>query len=202
MKISKIMQIMKQDKCIIMHNERWKEGENPVFGGNQWGGNGAALYNLEGVPEIKSRDEFGMLYDIKESKRVEYYFDLRPMPELFDMADYAEGEEMADRMKTTVGFEDRVLCAVRGENGTILFVNSRYLEPFRGEEGVEYIIRDGEHGKYLCIRQEMELKAVIMPVIIRGKSKNYRILNEIQMIWREMNHQIEEQETQELEKES
>lgn len=188
MKTSKIVKIMKQDRSIILCST---EGMSA-----QWGGNGGCLYNLEGMPTITNMDEFGILYDIPEKKRCEYFFSLRSMPDGYDMSDYAPGEEMAELYETRISSRDRDICAVRGEGGTILLVGSRYLEPFCREDGVEYMIRDSEFGKILCVRQEMELKTIIMPVKMMEKGKDRGIAHETEIIWREMRRQIREAEEQ------
>lgn len=192
MRLAKVIQIMKQDRTIILFNEHWTDEPELQISGNQWIGNGFAMFNLEGTPRIENKAQFQRLYDIPEKKVSEYYFDQRSQLVEFGLKDYENNEEMADPLSTTIGIRDYVLVAMRGENGTIMFINSRYLDPFRGEEGVEYTIRRTKSNYLcLCVRQEMELKAVVMPIVMKDSGKCHNTAYELELVLNEMQAQIQ-----------
>ena len=195
MRQSKIISILKGDKIIVLYNEKVKQRDDGelVYEGGQWIGHADAMYSRDGAPRIETREQFMTLYDISTKKGSEYYFDLRTYPSLVDMEDFSDTDEMAEKLDTRFTVGDKLqLSAFRGENETILFVNDRYLAPFqkKDEGGVEYIIRGNDRGKYLVIRQEMQLAAIILPVKLTNDTRSINLADELGIIRHEVQSQI------------
>lgn len=166
--------------------------------GTQWMCNGAAAYKMSGMPQIVTAAQWFKQYDVAESTMEKYLFEQRALPVNIDWKDYAQRELTADVYDTTIGYDGRILRAVYAtETPELLLINEEYLSPVDKLYDSEIRIRYTEKGRpYVCIRQEMELIAVIMPIMFNATEHNFNMVVELEFMLNAISEQIERSRAQ------
>lgn len=202
MKISKVMAMMKRDKNItIMRKgypkapeEEIDEMEVDCAKGPQWITNGKAFYNLDGTALIRSAGQFFTAYDVKEKQKERYMFKFCDIPEFLDSdlhSRWDDGAIEARSCAVTIGTMDRVLKAFQYGN-RIMFIDTRFLTPFEGEDGdeAEYEVREDKLGRrFLCVMDGMMFSAAIYPVEFSDHERTNNLYDTLHQcreeIWRQ-----------------
>ena len=207
MKMSKIAKICKSRAHVEILNEsvtlpagmeRWSQEEVEAgfvkLAGTQWIGDGGAFYKMSGLPQIISAAQWFRQYDVPEKKTREYFFQQNQMSPWIDWRDYAPNEETADIYGATIGCNGYVLKGVYATNSPeMLLVNTEYLEPIDDLATAEITIRHSKKCRsYICIRQEMELVAVILPVVFGATVSCINTQTELQFMLETITRQINE----------
>ncbi|MGN1013910.1 MAG: hypothetical protein ACI4PM_00975 [Butyricicoccus sp.] len=207
MKLAKIAKICKQNASVEILNETvekeegvttWNEEdvENGLvrLSGTQWIGDGAAFYKLSGMPRIENEEQWFKQYDVPMKKKDVFFFQQREMPDAFDWDDYTKEEKTADVFGVTIGVMDHVLQGVYAtEDAEVQLVNTQYLEPIDDMAHAEITIRHMENGQaYICIREKMELIAVILPMRFGNTVRSTNTESELQRLLWVIQEQIRE----------
>lgn len=211
MKMSKIAKICKSYAHVEILNESvivpdgmttWTQEDVETglvqLAGTQWIGDGGAFYKMSGLPQIITSTQWARLYDVAESTMEKYLFEQRALPLYIDWKDYALREFTADIYNTTIGYDGRILRAVYAtETPELLLINEEYLAPIDKLYDAEIRIRHTEKGQpYVCIRQEMELIAVIMPIALNATAHNLNMEVELDCMLNAISEQIEKSRVQ------
>ena len=155
MKFNKITSVCKKDKCILIYN---------LFSGStvtQWLGNAAAMYRLEGTPEI-TPDELLVLLDIPAKKRSDWSTSVSNGPFPFSFDD--DGGRPVEERLITVGWEGERYRLFEDSSG-IYAINEAFLAPFDGHlEYVNFCRQPSDSRRFLLgVRVGLQLQAVIAP---------------------------------------
>ena len=154
MKIKQIAALIKKRKCVTLY-----QGE-----GEQWVSDGAAMYSLAGLPELRLSELFRMM-DIPEDKAADFQQrEVGVMPGDICTEDYMDGQESLELQDFTfcrLGYELAVLVKEQ-QRGFLL--QSRYLKPFEDVEALEFCLRESPKGKsYITVHDGMFTVAVLLP---------------------------------------
>lgn len=152
MVINKIISLCKAQKNIMLYKT----------GGVQWIGDGGAIYPLYGVPELCEESAY-LIFDIPEEKRAKFRFNEQDgLPSFISDADEVAGEIALTPLGIRLRWQGRELLPLEGED-LILFVDGKYLEPFRDlPNGVQLYARRTAGGvPYIAVKDGMFLSGII-----------------------------------------
>lgn len=131
--------------------------------GTQWLGDGCALYPLYEAP-IYDQTSLCAAYDITENQSDKIIFqtsDEKSIPLCIkddDLTETAIGE-----YSVTVGYKGKDYAVFSTPDGA-LFLNRKYLTPFKDMDGAEIYLRYAESGQaYFAVKFGFMLYGVIMP---------------------------------------
>lgn len=161
MKLNKIEQIIKKAKCISV-------SESAEC---QWVGDGFCLYPIYDLPHL-SQGEFFTLFDIPDSKRGDFCFQVMDLPESLNFKDNDPSELLLERGDYTVNLQGRTLEILPSRHG-MTFIDTKYLKPFSGtEEGFELYERISADGTaYIAVKEGLFLIGIIMPFDLHNDEK-------------------------------
>lgn len=154
MKIKKIVDMCRREGVVRIYTDGY---------GVQWISNGYACYPLYDVPEL-SEDEFFTVFDFTEKQRNETVFQRSEMPGTLSTADFADVEELCEKLSPSIPYGSRLLVPYE-VNGGVKFIDSEFLAPLADESGkIEVYERvSGKGAPYFVIKAGMCLRAIIMP---------------------------------------
>ncbi|MCL2356621.1 MAG: hypothetical protein FWC70_05595 [Defluviitaleaceae bacterium] len=175
MKFGKIEKICKSRKRIFIYND-------PASGA-QWLGDSCGIYLLEGMPHISSADELLRLFDVPESKHVDYHCKFDNLPEEIDFSDeIGAQDEGLEPNPLTIGWKDSRYALFK-DGPELYAINTDYLEPFVGDS--DYIryhrreLKGAGGGFVLGINMGLQLQAVICPDMIYRQEKFTKGITEV-----------------------
>lgn len=153
MKIKDIAALCKKRKRIQIATE--PDGE-------QYIGDGAAIYKISGLPQICG-DEVMTLFDLKEKEREKIAVtETKGAP--LDMEDCAAGEKRLEAKYFTFSYGERMLLPLSGADG-LLLIDRKYLKPLA--EDMAYLSfwrREDVGGQpYIVLKAGLLAQAAIMP---------------------------------------
>ena len=199
MKTAKVMRLMKIHKQVIFYQREERVGGEVFRRGPQWVSDGAATYCLDGLPEIRTEEQFFTAYDVKESQKEKYLFKFEDMPEYISAVE-RWNDRRAIPQELTVCFGRYQIKAFTCEGtGEMVMIQSKYLSPFEGEddEFLEYAVTKTKDGiRCLCVFDGMDLKAVIAEMWFPNADKMgdtmYQEINAFNYeLFSQLNHQRE-----------
>ena len=148
-------------------------GTLTVFGcepGEQWIGNGFALYSMSGAPLLNG-DTAAFVLDLKEKDlekiHVQEYDELPPG---LDFRDVTENDTATFVPGRKIGQGGQELVAVGMNTGETYLIDPDYLDPLKDiREGLKWYVRISETGTpYLLAASGWVPRAVILPKDPRG----------------------------------
>lgn len=149
--------------------------------GEQWIGNGAAIYKMSGMPQLTPTIIL-KIFDIPEDKQAEWNCELADMPEhLRELCDYDlyKPEPLLEQMKVSVEWYGVTQIFFRSQS-TILAVDEKLVKPLYDEvDYLRFAKRTFGTGNGIAIacHNALELQAIIMPYNISSD-----MLNELKSI--------------------
>lgn len=205
MKLAKVAKLCKRYNHVEILNEQvitpagvdnWTQEEVEKglvqLAGTQWIGDGDAFYKMSGMPQIITAAQWLRQYDVPERKRDQYFFAQNKLKTWMNWDDYAAGEQTADIRGTTIGCDGLVPQGVYAADGPeVQLVDTAYLEPLDDLMRAEIVIRRDETGKaYIGVRQEMELVAVIRPIVFGATAGCINTETELELLLSAISQQI------------
>ena len=160
MQIKAIAALCKKRKVIYIATEK---------DGQQYIGDGAALYKINGLPALNA-DEVMTLFDLKAKEREKMEVIERDGVPL-DISDYDPDETELDDTYFTFCCGERVLLPLSDAN-ELLLVEHKYLKPISDKtEYRRYFLRKDEGGNsYVVVKAGMIAQAAILPFEIKDKA--------------------------------
>lgn len=159
MKLKKVSAICKREKRYYLFDRTTESG-----GGEQWVGDGCAVYLLDGLPHL-NEDNLCRMFDISEGQRDNIIIKQTKAPDSICWEDTNMDESEAKDMEPGLIYEGRELLPLMTREG-IIFIDKKYLSPFNGEG--EYIRlyrrRTSEGQAYIAVKAGLMIRGVIFPV--------------------------------------
>jgi len=164
MKINRIKRICKMNKSLILSTDE---------DGNQWIGNGAALYRVEGMPELTAGNVLSMFELNEEDVEDKWFIQEETMPSLYDTSLGEHGDHVEETL-ITYEYEGDMITAMRIESGELIVSKDIYMSPV-ADETTEVIVRYTEpsHLPYLIVRRGFMNIAIINPLRIRASAETF-----------------------------
>ena len=134
---------------------------------------GYAVYNMDGYPKAKNKNELAAMLSIPEKKMEDIYFEEKTAENNVaygvSLADDPDNEEPVDKLGTRIVVNGEEHIALRHPTGTIGFIRTAQLKPGESELTKEYAAicvrwgdwRDGT--PVYAIKDGMYLRAIILP---------------------------------------
>lgn len=167
MKLSKYATLVKNSgHCIVAH----------VGGSGIWLGIGAAIYRATELPDTDSEEQVRALLDMPEKAWEKVHLDERwpeSVKDIFgmDLSPYVTGEQDAEKLKTIIAPQGRLLSCVRcKQDDELLFFNDGLLSPLMAEiresDYIKYTVRTSKSGnRFLVVHDGFDVLAAILPVL-------------------------------------
>ncbi|MCD8052229.1 MAG: hypothetical protein LUE89_11235 [Clostridiales bacterium] len=206
MKTAKITKILKGSN----HAEVFRAGYSDFAGdelaeedvqrgnGAQWLSNGAASYQMDSMPLIRSVGQFCATFDVPEKKRESFFFRFSGLPEYLQFERWDPRLAGAVRLPVSLVTDDRrieLFSYVHPVNGQsrVMFIDALYLTPFDGMDNLTFCVMQDRlvvfDGVFTC--------AVIHPMDIRDDELSAALMQaqrEIQQSCRERDFEITQRE--------
>lgn len=134
--------------------------------GTQWIGDGAALYELAGMPRFTTDSFLVMAGESADDKEYWVIKDEEFPLEEINVSMEQENERQTAPAKWNLQFLDSVLRPITDpRDGETLWLNEKYIKPFQDAEEIRYIIRRNQEidGKYIVVFSGMFPIAVLSP---------------------------------------
>ena len=155
MKLKEIGAICKRAKSIIVYDEEDR----------QWAGDGGAMYILPENIGSMTPGTLCVIFDIPTDKAADFYTKQQGWPAPFDSGDDSEEDELIFDTDQRMLIYGRDLLPLRAPDGTVYFIQSRYLKPVNDSENLRLTLRFTAEGTpYFAVKDGMFLAAIIMPV--------------------------------------
>jgi hypothetical protein len=158
MKLKKVASVCGRAKRIIIYNKVTEEGELR----EQWIGDGAAAYKLEGLPELDTNTAM-TVFDVPPDKREKWYAESTETPDSMSFSDVDDSDEIVSDRKLTVIHNGHELLPCITKSGLTL-IKTEYLQPLSDVfNSMELYVRtncDGERA--VVAKTGMYIQAVIM----------------------------------------
>lgn len=168
MKIKKVAAICRSNKTLVICRRD----------GRQLIGNGHALYELRGLPQMKP-EEMLRMFDDKEDQMDSWYIPgIRDM-EHYDFRDDVEAEEDLRMDLPLIGSGGDLLWPLEAESGEIIFVNSELLKPIESEMMCLTLRRTAAGSPYVVVKDGFLLEAMIMPYAYMTQ----RLCDQMKRVW-------------------
>ncbi len=152
MKLKQIAAVVKKQKHIGIFN----------LDGVQWVSTGSAAYPLYSLPVLNS-DSLLAVLDIPEEKDNGFFLRFIDVPGGLNFGDYDECENLITRDNIYIQYNGMCLEPLPTSSG-VVFVNTRYLKPFCGEDNIDFYERTTVSGKpYIVAKVGFTIVGVIMP---------------------------------------
>lgn len=159
MKLSKLSSICKKRKRIVLFDDT--SSEDNV----QWAGDGAAFYELTGLPEFSAESLFTALgFDLSDKDC--WILNRRDLdPELINTSMSVEDDDIDATLDPlgSIVFNDTELYIFHAGGEKYLF-NKKYFSPLKIDENFSAVIRTTSSCKYLVTFSGMFPTAIICPV--------------------------------------
>jgi hypothetical protein len=169
-----------------------------TYMGEQWIGDGAAMYSLRGMPHMTPETVL-RIFDVppdKQNKWKQYEDDV---PAHIDCSDYASGEKDIEPLRISVVWNG---CGymVFPDGNRLYTVNKDYIKPLLDEpDYLTYHKRETAGGGFLlACKIGLELKAVIAPAILQKREGYTAEIYKIAGLYRQMEHQLIADSAQEM----
>lgn len=140
--------------------------------GEQWIGNGAALYKMSGMPELTPAVIL-KIFDIPEDKQAEWNCELEEMPaNMLELCkdEFYKPEQQFEQMKIGVDWLGKTLLFLKNPFD-IIAVDEKFVKPLYDDiDYLQFIKRTygSQNGFAIACYNALELQAVIMPFKIGG----------------------------------
>ena len=156
MKINPIVSIVKSRKNIQIREDAH---------GFQWIGDGGAFYPLYGFPKLNEETIFRFI-DVPKDKQSKFTYSEGEFPEGFPTQDAMPGEKLLKIGKIRIQVAGVHLLPIYTDNG-VIFINERYLVPYRDEENGYELYERNSNGQYLiAVKTGFLLAGLIAPMKI------------------------------------
>lgn len=135
--------------------------------GEQWIGNGAALYKMSGMPQLTPAVVL-KIFDIPEDKQAEWNCESEDMPErLHELCndDFYKTEQLLESMKVSIDWLGVTQIFVKGQSD-IFAIDEKLVKPLYDDvDYLRFVKRTFGNGKEVAIAcyNALELQAIIMP---------------------------------------
>ena len=130
--------------------------------GRQLVGNGHALYDVRGLPEMMPEEVLRM-FDVKETQISNWYIPDVRMEMPYNFRDDADEEEELYNDLPAIQYLGDFVQPLHTEAGEIIFVDKNLLKPIDGDM-TRYFLRRKENGeRYVVIKDGFLFEALIMP---------------------------------------
>ena len=154
MKIKPIESIIKNKKSIQIRVEE---------GGVQWIGDGGAFYPLYGFPKLNEETIFRFI-DVPKDKQHKFTYSEGEFPNGFPTQDAMPGEKLLKIGKIRIQVAGVLLLPIYTDNG-VIFINEKYLAPYRDEENGYELYERISNGHYLiAVKTGFLLAGLIAPM--------------------------------------
>lgn len=157
MKIKKIAALCRSTQSILIWDQE-KAGE-------QWIGNGAAMYPLVGMPAL-DENTVPRIFDLTEKQADKMTIRREAVPEKYPVADVIPGENLVESVGMDLVFRECRLRPPKTSQGLVL-INVKYLEPIPTADKLELYERvTPEGGMLIGAKHGMALYGLIAPMNI------------------------------------
>lgn len=130
--------------------------------GRQLVGNGHALYDVRGLPEM-TPEEVLRMFDVKEEQISNWYITDVRMETPYNFRDVADEEEELHDDLPAILYLGNFVQPLHTEAGESIFVDKDLLKPIDGDM-TRYFLRRKENGeRYVVIKEGFLFEAMIMP---------------------------------------
>lgn len=158
MKLKAIATIFKRNKFLCIWN---------APNGTQWITNGAAVYSMEGMPELSPATVL-KIFDIPEDKQSEWNCKVEPMPsEIYDKCvDYRAIKPPLDPKEAMIQCKGITYLLLSG-NGEIVPIDEKFVKPlYDNKDYLRYHKCKLNSGFAVTCYDGLETTAIIMPIRI------------------------------------
>lgn len=180
MKLKKIASIFNRNKRLIIFN---------APSGEQWIGNGAAMYSLSGMPKMTPATVL-RVFDVPPDKHNKWMCEESEMPTAISFEDNEYGETEIEPLKTNIErFGDNFWLFPDGRR--IYSFNDDFIKPLLDEpDYLTYHKRETTGGGFiLACKIGMELKAIICPFMLHKEKDFIEEITRIADLYADMERQ-------------
>lgn len=181
MKIKKIAGVCKaQGQAVLLD---YTDGDGVM---RQWIYTGTSIYPVENLPYL-TEGHLATILDLSEKQRESMHIDHATAPDTISFEDVADGEVLAEPLKLSVAFEDRLLQPYLA-GGACRFVDWALLEPIAAEHrDTELWLRRQPNGRpYFAVKEGMLVVGYVWPMagldslaaLLRTAGERYRDVGE------------------------
>lgn len=130
--------------------------------GRQLVGNGHALYDVRGLPEMMPEEVLRM-FDVKETQISNWYIPDVRMEMPYNFRDDDDEEEELHNDLPAIQYLGDFVQPLHTEAGEIIFVDKDLLKPIDGDMTRYFLRRKGNGERYVVIKDGFLFEALIMP---------------------------------------
>lgn len=151
MKIQKVISLCKESGALYITE----------YEGEQWVGNGQAVYPLFGLPKF-TPETLCETFGLNEEQQGKMILNEKPAIDFkgIDFGELTGEEKPAEETKVEFIYAGAQLIAVECDGG-ISFIKKKYFAPF--DEDVQLWRRIGSGGEYFVVTGGMFIKGIILP---------------------------------------
>jgi hypothetical protein len=152
-KYAKIGSLLKREKRIILYD---------APGGDQWIGDGCAVYPLFGLPEL-DEESTCTIFDVSAKQLEKIYFLRTKMPEGISLEDTHPAENMLEKGDLIINTGGYSLVPLETQNG-MTCIDAKYLAPFSDVlDVVELYERPANGTIHIAVKAGLMLAGIILP---------------------------------------
>ena len=156
MKLKSIAAICRKKKYAVLFNDPEHD--------EQYVSVGAAVYKLEGLPFL-TIEMLLRIFDVTEEEATKWFFDERPLPEFLCFANDCNERDIENIEEfPRLSWKGYDMLPLQVSNG-IMAINAELLKPLEKSQYMRLFERGSKRGNYIAVKDGLELKALIMPLL-------------------------------------